>query len=64
MKKILLIILLVIIGLLLLSIVFAFIKSLYLYSFKKKRFWASFTDTMSMIFVEIIGEAVNPLHWL
>ncbi|PFG80298.1 hypothetical protein BW152_10280 [Lactococcus lactis] len=64
MKNILLLILLVLIMIILFCILFSFFRALYLFSFRKKRFWASFTDTMTFIFIEIIGEAINPLNWL
>ncbi|MCT1170442.1 hypothetical protein EFM01_01580 [Lactococcus lactis] len=63
MKNTLLMILLVLILILLFCIVFAFLRALYLFSFKKKRFWLSFADTITFIFIEIILEAINPFNW-
>ncbi|NHI99784.1 hypothetical protein ET007_06555 [Lactococcus garvieae] len=62
-KDILLFALLVVFFVLLLCIVFAFLKALYLFLFKKK-FWTSFYKGLSSIIVDVILEVFNPFIWL
>lgn len=63
-KDILLFALLVVFFVLLLCIVFAFLKALYLFLFKKKKFWDSFYKGLSSIIVDVILEVFNPFIWL